>query len=413
MFHMGAPSRRKNPRINCGIIKRFRPGRKSFALTLFALVLSTLLSFGPGETRGIAAAPNGPYGVDNVIFTGRALDLYTTGQWAPYVRPQDSFMLLSGNNSGQIDTDKLNSWAATLKNRYPSVDIYAAASGIDNVHRGAPRLNSNLFTGFMMVYEPNQDNAPEFTWDGAKSVAIWKEAARVIRANGMEAWGKPSGRAAEGRHHSRDWDYGDFAKVMDGQNVQTQGSCRDRDRNGSYTEDFKEAVDSIVSQYKRSGANSHLFVQVTTSSDAANTNATSPQDAFDCVVVGWKYPEVERVTLWSAIGDQESIDRVERFLQLREKLLVNQPPTPTPTPGPSIPSSHALPGCIEADHYKVGGEGVGYHDTTSGNDGGQFRFDNVDIQVTTDVGGGYNVGWIDPGEWLAFTVEVAQSGRYD
>jgi hypothetical protein len=61
----------------------------------------------------------------------------------------------------------------------------------------------------------------------------------------------------------------------------------------------------------------------------------------------------------------------------------------------------------------VGGEGVGYHDTTSGNDGGQFRFDNVDIQVTTDVGGGYNVGWIDPGEWLAFTVEVAQSGRYD
>jgi hypothetical protein len=87
MFHMGAPSRRKNPRINCGIIKRFRPGRKSFALTLFALVLSTLLSFGPGETRGIAAAPNGPYGVDHVIFTGRALDLYTTGQWAPLRAP--------------------------------------------------------------------------------------------------------------------------------------------------------------------------------------------------------------------------------------------------------------------------------------------------------------------------------------
>jgi DUF5010 C-terminal domain len=61
----------------------------------------------------------------------------------------------------------------------------------------------------------------------------------------------------------------------------------------------------------------------------------------------------------------------------------------------------------------VGGDGVGYHDTTSGNDGGQFRSDDVDVQVTTDVGGGYNVGWIDPGEWLAFDVTVAQSGSYD
>ena len=88
-------------------------------------------------------------------------------------------------------------------------------------------------------------------------------------------------------------------------------------------------------------------------------------------------------------------------------------PTPTPTPGPSIPSSHALPGRIEAEHYKVGGEGVGYHDTTSGNDGGQFRSDDVDIQVATDAGGGYNVGWTRSGEWLAFEVQVAQTGQYD
>jgi hypothetical protein len=81
---------------------------------------------------------------------------------------------------------------------------------------------------------------------------------------------------------------------------------------------------------------------------------------------------------------------------------------PTIPPEPSL-----IPGRLEAEDYKVGGEGVGYHDATPGNSGGQFRSDDVDIEVTTDAGGGYNVGWSDPGEWLAFDVEIAQAGAYD
>lgn len=30
---------------------------------------------------------------------------------------------------------------------------------------------------------------------------------------------------------------------------------------------------------------------------------------------------------------------------------------------------------------------------TAGNSGGQYRNDNVDIEATTDAGGGFNVGW--------------------
>ncbi len=72
-----------------------------------------------------------------------------------------------------------------------------------------------------------------------------------------------------------------------------------------------------------------------------------------------------------------------------------------------------LPGRIEAENYKAGGEGVGYHDLTAGNTGGAYKpNDNVDIEATTDVGGGYNVGWIDAGEWLAYDVNVAQTGLY-
>jgi glucose/arabinose dehydrogenase len=73
----------------------------------------------------------------------------------------------------------------------------------------------------------------------------------------------------------------------------------------------------------------------------------------------------------------------------------------------------ALPGRIQAEDYNVGGEGVGYHDLSAGNTGGQYRTDNVDIEATTDAGGGYNVGWIDAAEWLQYDVSVATAGTYN
>jgi hypothetical protein len=56
------------------------------------------------------------------------------------------------------------------------------------------------------------------------------------------------------------------------------------------------------------------------------------------------------------------------------------------------------------------------HDTTSGNSGGACTNNanaNVDIQTTTDSGGGCNVGWIAQGEWLAFNgLNIPSTGSY-
>jgi len=72
-----------------------------------------------------------------------------------------------------------------------------------------------------------------------------------------------------------------------------------------------------------------------------------------------------------------------------------------------------LPGRVEAENYKSGGEGIGYHDLTIGNSGGAYKpNDNVDIQICTDVGAGYNVGWTSEGEWLAYDVNVPTTGIY-
>ncbi len=86
--------------------------------------------------------------------------------------------------------------------------------------------------------------------------------------------------------------------------------------------------------------------------------------------------------------------------------------TSTPTPTSTSTTRVALPGRFEVEDYRAGGQGTGYSDTTTGNSGGAYRKDDVDIQTTSDSSGRYNVGWIATGEWLAYDVTVQTSGNY-
>jgi hypothetical protein len=110
------------------------------------------------------------------------------------------------------------------------------------------------------------------------------------------------------------------------------------------------------------------------------------------------------INVWTSNGPEGGIIRA---LAIDPALI---PTAQQPYPGPD---PHPVPGKIEAEDYDIGGEGVAYHDTTLGNQGGEYRSDDVDIGSTTDVGGGHNVGWIEEGEWLEYTVDVASTGLYD
>jgi hypothetical protein len=82
----------------------------------------------------------------------------------------------------------------------------------------------------------------------------------------------------------------------------------------------------------------------------------------------------------------------------------------TTAAGPFSGSPTSLPGQVNAETFDNGGEGIGYHDTTSGNSGGRARTTDVDIESSSE--GGYDVGWTAPGEWLNYTVDVGSSGNY-
>jgi beta-glucanase (GH16 family) len=76
---------------------------------------------------------------------------------------------------------------------------------------------------------------------------------------------------------------------------------------------------------------------------------------------------------------------------------------------PSKLAATATTSCtLQAEDYSTAS------DSTPGNAGGQYRTTgDVDIEVTSDTGGGYDVGWTANGEWLAHNnVTFPTSGAY-
>jgi hypothetical protein len=98
-----------------------------------------------------------------------------------------------------------------------------------------------------------------------------------------------------------------------------------------------------------------------------------------------------------------------------------------------------IPGRIQCELYDIGGEGISYHDTDSVNNGSgklnpangdffnEFRMhEGVDISYTKTGGiddNPYNevmpemkqlyVGWTFPGEWIKYTVNVKEAGKFN
>jgi hypothetical protein len=96
-----------------------------------------------------------------------------------------------------------------------------------------------------------------------------------------------------------------------------------------------------------------------------------------------------------------------------------------------------IPGKVMCAYYDLGGEGVAYHDNDAKNQGSgglnpldgkylnEFRAsEGVDISYTKDAADFWEgeavqppknmlyVGWTDPGEWVNYTVDVAEDGDY-
>ncbi|MEZ0066428.1 hypothetical protein ABIA32_002438 [Streptacidiphilus sp. MAP12-20] len=80
--------------------------------------------------------------------------------------------------------------------------------------------------------------------------------------------------------------------------------------------------------------------------------------------------------------------------------------------GPYGGSAAAVPGVVQAENYDTGGQGVAYNVTSVNGTANGYRADGVDLETTTDTGGGYDLGWTTGGQWFRYTVAVATAGTY-
>ena len=108
-------------------------------------------------------------------------------------------------------------------------------------------------------------------------------------------------------------------------------------------------------------------------------------------------------------GDGQNLDRVV----FTPAGTVTTPTTmPTSSPTTAAPGSTVLlPATIQAEDYLPGGEGVGYHDTTAGNQGGAYRSDGVDIAYATSIAS-HVVTQARSGEWLEYSINAPVERDY-
>lgn len=87
-------------------------------------------------------------------------------------------------------------------------------------------------------------------------------------------------------------------------------------------------------------------------------------------------------------------------------------------------TEHVIPGTIPCVDYDLGKNGVAYYDSDyqkvrfdqaqPWNKGWKYRNDGVDIELCQDAQGApFNVGWIDEGEWLKYSIDALHGGLYD
>ncbi len=111
--------------------------------------------------------------------------------------------------------------------------------------------------------------------------------------------------------------------------------------------------------------------------------------------------------VWNFVVQQFNVDGT--LVGSSQGTAVSQSSAGTPYGGTPAPF-----GRIQAENFDYGGQNVGDYNPTNFNQGGYYRpSENVGIgAIPAADGGGYDVGYMSPGEWIDYTVSVAATDTY-
>jgi hypothetical protein len=100
------------------------------------------------------------------------------------------------------------------------------------------------------------------------------------------------------------------------------------------------------------------------------------------------------------------------YKTLGGKVQIGLPGNAVQAEGPYGGTPAAVPGTVQAENYDTGGQGVAYNVNSVNGSANSYRSDGVDLEATSDTGGGDDLGWTSGGQWFKYTVNVATAGTY-
>ncbi|HXB03188.1 MAG TPA: carbohydrate-binding protein, partial [Opitutaceae bacterium] len=182
----------------------------------------------------------------------------------------------------------------------------------------------------------------------------------------------------------------------------------------SMGQDAISASNDTISQLSSNGLTTNLGITVLIGNQDTSPEVFTLNDAQTTENYAVGQSQVNRVAFWEVARDQcgSSCSGVSQspwqFSQIFEPFSGGG----TTSEGPFGGTPAAIPGTVQAENYDTGGQGVAYNiGSINGTDNG-YRSDGVDLEVTSDTGGGVDLGWTFGGDWFKYTVNVATAGTY-
>jgi hypothetical protein len=182
----------------------------------------------------------------------------------------------------------------------------------------------------------------------------------------------------------------------------------------SMGQDAINASNGTISQLSANGLTTSVGITVLIGNQDTSPEVFTLNDAQTTENYAVGQSQVNRVAFWEVARDQcgSSCSGVSQnpwdFSHIFEPFSGGG----TTSEGPFGGTPAAIPGTVQAENYDTGGQGVAYNiGSVNGTDNG-YRSDGVDLEVTSDTGGGVDLGWTFGGDWFKYTVNVATAGTY-
>ena len=173
----------------------------------------------------------------------------------------------------------------------------------------------------------------------------------------------------------------------------------------------RTALNEIILEYSDSPNDGPQQYILQVSDDGAHwTEASTGTGAYMMTIIAFETQEVRYFRILKPASTKSNFWKIQELyaFNMQEDW---ETEVHTPYNGPHTIYDGAV---LEAEDFDNGGEGLAYHDQEAGHQNGQaivYRPD-VDVEIESYSAGDYNIGFTSAGEWLMYTIEVAQSGVY-